>query len=96
MSTRFPRPRRELGDVMGKPKGERVSEYFDFRTWPEKADRKVTRAELLALLTNQWILQRDRQWYRRLWKYLRARVGTPKEPIGVKTKDQAGDHGTIE
>lgn len=82
MRTR-PIPRRELGDAAGRAKGERLSEYFDFRTWPEKADRKVTRAELLAILTQRWLVEREARWYRRLWRYLKARTGSPIEKIGV-------------
>lgn len=74
--------RRALGDATGRAKPERLSEYFDFRTWPEKADRKVTRQELLAILTRRWLVERETKWYRRLWTYLRAKVGATQVPVG--------------
>lgn len=86
MSSRTPPIRRELGDVQGKTRPERVSEYFDFATWPEKRDRKVTRQELLAFLTRQWLVERERRWYRRLWRWLRAKPGATMEPVGGGAK----------
>lgn len=75
-------PRRALGDVTGR-KSERLSEYFDFRTWPEKADRKVTRQELLAILTQKWLVEREMRWYRRLWRYLMRRPGSKPHAVGA-------------
>lgn len=75
-------PRRTLGDALGRAKPERVSEYFDFRTWPEKADRKVTRQELLAILTRKWKVEQESRWYRRLWRALWAKRGSKPQPIG--------------
>lgn len=81
--------RQPLGDATGKIRGERLSEYFDFERWPEKADRKVTRHELSILLNRMIAVQRDQKWTRRLWRWLRAKVGTsgpqivpepPREP----------------
>lgn len=79
--------RRQLGDVRGQARGEKLSEYFDFKAWPEKADKKVTRQELLALLTRQWAVERESRWYRRVWRYLTrprgsapAVVPEPQEP----------------
>jgi hypothetical protein len=74
-------PRRALGDATGK-KQERISEYFDFTTWPDKADRKVTRQELLAILTRRWLVEREMRWYRRLWKWLRQRPGSKPIVVG--------------
>lgn len=62
--------------------GEKLSEYFDFAQWPEKRDRKVTRQELLAILTRRWLIERDGVWYRRLWRWLRAPRGTAAKPVG--------------
>lgn len=50
-------------------KVERVSEYFDFDQWPELADRKVTRIELLGILTQHHRLMREDHWWRRLRRW---------------------------
>lgn len=63
-------PRRTLGDATGRAKQERASEYFDFRTWPDKAEKKVTRQELLFWLSRGWLVEREKRWYRRLWRWL--------------------------
>lgn len=55
---------------------ERFSEYFDFVRWPEKAERKVTRHELLAILDRRYKVERDMKWYRRLWRFLTAKHGS--------------------
>lgn len=68
--------RRSFRDANGRPVPERLSEYFDFTRWPEKATRSVNRTELLALLTRWHMVQRDSRWYRRLWRWLRARAGS--------------------
>jgi hypothetical protein len=70
-------PKRSGFDVKGE-RVERLSEYFDFTQWPEKRTMKVTRQELLAILTRQWAVQRDSQWHRRLWRWLKARWGSPQ------------------
>lgn len=82
-------PRRALGDASGRAKPERVSEYFDFTTWPEKADRKVTRQELLAILTRRWKVEQDLKWYRRLWRALIAKRGSGPQVVGGGAKEQA-------
>lgn len=64
-------PRRQLGDVRGQERGEKLSEYFDFATWPEKRTKSVKREELLAILTRKWLVERETRWYRRLWSWLR-------------------------
>lgn len=74
-------PRRALGDVSGR-EAEKLSEYFDFEKFPEKADRKVTRRELLAWLMRQNAVQEQRRWHRRLWAWLVARRGSSPRPIG--------------
>jgi nuclear transport factor 2 (NTF2) superfamily protein len=70
-------PKRPAYDVKGA-RQERLSEYFDFAQWPEKRTMKVTRQELLALLTRQWLVERDSRWHRRLWRWLKARMGSPQ------------------
>lgn len=81
-----PQPtRKQLGDATGRAKPERLSEYFDFATYPEKRDRKVTRGELLALLTRRWQVEQSMRWYRRAWRWLTAKKGSgpvrvPEEP----------------
>jgi hypothetical protein len=61
--------------------GERISEYFDFARWPEKADKKVTRHELQIMLARIIAVQRDKRWYRRLWRFLRAKTGSGPQVI---------------
>lgn len=78
-------PRRAFGDARGQPRGEKLSEYFDFVTWPEKADRKVTRQELLALLNRQWQVTHEMRWHRRLWRYLTSRRGSGPNVVGATT-----------
>ena len=78
-------PRRALGNVKGEG-GERLSEYFDFQRWPEKAAFRVTRNELLAILTQ---MERAREartlrgFARRVWRFL-------KRPLGSKITDETG------
>ncbi|MGH3428491.1 MAG: hypothetical protein ACRDQZ_13140 [Mycobacteriales bacterium] len=72
---------------MAKRKRERFSEYFDFERWPEKAEYKVTRLELFAVLQRHWSVVRDSRWYRRLWRWLKAKMGSgrlvvPRPPEG--------------
>lgn len=81
-------PRKTLGDVRGRST-ERLSEYFDFRTWPEKADKKVTRQELLAILTRRWMVEREMKWYRRLWRWLLAKKGSGPVVVGGGTEEKA-------
>lgn len=82
-------PRRALGDAFGRAKPERLSEYFDFATWPEKRDKRVTRQELLAILTRRWRVEMETRWYRRLWRILTSRVGSKPRPVGGGPPDQA-------
>jgi hypothetical protein len=63
-------------DALGRRPPERMSEYFDFERWPEKAERKVTRNELLAVLTQIEKGKQQQRWRSRLWRYLKARVGS--------------------
>jgi hypothetical protein len=74
-------PRRERvapGNVRGEG-GERLSTYFDFKAYPEKAAMRVTRLELLAVVTQ---LERNRFW-RRVWTFLRR-------PVGSRSLDSSG------
>ena len=84
-------PRRALGDVRGARAGERVSDYFDFKSDPDRAKLKVTRAELLAMLTRQWQIQREGVWYRRFWRWLRARPGSKPVPVGAVGAERRGE-----
>ena len=79
--------RRALGDATGKPQGERISEYFDFTTWPDKRDMKVKRGELLAILTRQWQVERETRWYRRLWRWAWAKRGSGPQTVGEVKHD---------
>jgi hypothetical protein len=74
-------PRKTVYDARGR-QAERLSEYFDFAATPEKRDRKVTREELLAILTRKWIVERETKWYRRLWRYFTAKSGAKPAPVG--------------
>lgn len=82
-------PRRALGDARGQVREEKLSEYFDFRTWPEKAEKKVTRQELLAILTRKWLVERETRWYRRLWRYLTRRRGSGPAVVGGGVEEEA-------
>lgn len=57
---------------------ERLSEYFDFKgtDGDEKAKRKVTRIELLAILDALEKGKKYNNWRSRLWRFLKARMGT--------------------
>lgn len=80
-----PGERRPFGDALGRRPPERLSEYFDFERWPEKAERKVTRLELSAVLTRHFKLMESMKWYRRLWRWLKAKVGSgPVQAIEEK------------
>lgn len=78
-------PRRALGNVRGEG-GERLSEYFDFKRWPEKATLRVTRMELLAMLEQHFRATEARRtegFLRRVWRFL-------KRPLGSKITDETG------
>lgn len=78
-------PRRALGNIRGEG-GERLSEYFDFRRFPEKATLRVTRLELLAVLEQHFRATEARGWrgfLRRVWRFL-------KRPVGSKITDETG------
>jgi hypothetical protein len=56
--------------------GEKLSEFFDFDQWPDKMARKVTRAELLAVLDRWYRVNESQKWWRRLWRFLKAQRGS--------------------
>lgn len=60
--------KRSYSDATGKHIPERLSEYFDFTTWPDKANRPVTRHELSAVLV---AIEKQRA-PRRFWRWLTA------------------------
>lgn len=77
----------QLGDVHGRKRPEKLSEYFDFSTWPEKAELPVRRNELMAILTqydrarkvmSPW--GRVKLVLRGLWLFITAPSGT-KAPV---------------
>lgn len=51
---------------------ETISQYFN----PDRAERKVLRYELLAILTQLKKAERNMKWYNRLWRFLRAPLGS--------------------
>lgn len=79
--------RRPLGDVQGR-KTERLSEYFDFDRFPEKADLKVRRNELLAILEQLEKGKAHMAWWRRLWRALKRPVGSGPLPATPATKGE--------
>lgn len=81
---------RELGDATGRAKAEKLSEYFDFTAYPDKRDRRVTRGELLAILTRKWAVERESRWYRVLWRWLRSRGGSG--PVVVPNPQPEDEH----
>lgn len=84
MSNAFDK-RRAATDIYGKTH-ERISEYFDFQRFPEKATYRVTRNELLAVITQIERAKQARTWrglVARLWRFL-------KRPLGSKLTDETG------
>lgn len=80
-------PRRALGDVRGSTTGgERLTEYFDFTRWPDKAGYRVTRMELLAIVTQ---IERARQ-ARTLGGFLTRLGRWIMRPIRSKPLDASG------
>lgn len=68
--------------------GERLSEYFDFTRWPEKATLPVRRQELLAILDRHFKAQEARRWHRRLWAFLRRPWGSGPTRVVPPTKGE--------
>jgi hypothetical protein len=83
--------RRVAHDIYGKPPGERLSEYFDFQRFPEKAAFKVTRHEFLAIITQ---IERARNartlrgFAARVWRFLKRPLGSPiTDETGVESPE---------
>lgn len=75
MARMSPEAHRQYADANGQ-QPERLSEYFDFDRFPDKAKMKVTRNELLAIIT---MLERGKQqqtFAHRLWRFLKGRVNS--------------------
>lgn len=83
MARMSPHARKLYADANGQPPGERISEYFDFKKFPEKASMKVTRIELLALLIRQERVRRESAWWYRLWRFLRRPPGSPPATLAA-------------
>lgn len=75
------REKREAAtNIYGQYKGERVSEYFDFKTTPEKYGYRVTRGELAAIIARLEEVRRAESWrglVDRLMRWLRRPKGSP-------------------
>lgn len=72
--------------MYGRKRPERVGEYFDFQRDPEKATYKVTRIELLAILTQLERAKAARTpsgFAKRVWRFL-------MRPLGSKITDETG------
>jgi hypothetical protein len=82
-------PKRSAFGIRGE-KVERLSENFDFKQWPEKATLKVTRQELLALLTRQWAVERDSKFRRRFWRWLKAKLGSGAPVVPQPPEEKKG------
>ena len=85
--------RKAFGDVYGRQRPERLSEYFDFERWPEKAEKKVTRHELQVLLSQYHRALRYNSWYSRLWRWLTGRWGKPVEATPTPTQETTQEKG---
>lgn len=59
---------------------ERLSEYFDFQRWPDKAKLSVTRLELLALLTQMEKGRSQNRVLARVWRFLKRPLGSGPVP----------------
>jgi hypothetical protein len=68
--------RTSYADAFGRSPGEKLSEFFDFERWPEKAEKKVTRHELSVILSQYHRAIRYGAWYMRLWRWLLAKRGS--------------------
>lgn len=77
---RQPPANRRGFDARGQAEPERLSEYFDFERFPDKAEKKVTRNELLAILTRYDQGRRQTTWRSRLWRFLLRPVNSGAVP----------------
>lgn len=80
--------KRSYADALGKRPPERLSEYFDFQRWPDKAERKVTRMELLAILDRHFKAQQAMRWYTRLWRWLARPLGSRPSQVVPPTQGE--------
>lgn len=80
--------RRGQFDVNGRAPGERISDYFNFQQFPDKAGLKVTRNELLAILTQLERGKSEQRFLSRLWRFLRRPVNSGPVPA---TEPTAGE-----
>lgn len=77
---------------------EKLSEYFE----ADRAERKVLRYELLAILTQIHKAQQNMKWYNRLWRNLTSAVGSKPVPsvepgdMGVTVKGEPVSQAEIE
>lgn len=81
--------RRKYADAQGRKPPERLSEYFDFERWPEKAAKPVTRIELLAWLMRQHQVARSKKWWYRLWVYLKRKPGSEAATLATTEGEKA-------
>ncbi|MBA3645304.1 MAG: hypothetical protein H0W63_03930 [Gemmatimonadaceae bacterium] len=74
-------------------KTETISQYFDFERMPEKAELKVKRGELYAVLTQFHRASVQMRWPNRLWRYLKKPLGSGPIPAteGPKGAPTEGD-----
>lgn len=70
-------------DATGQARGERINEYFDFERWPEKAAMKVTRIELIAILTRADEIRKASSWRHRVWLFLKRPWGSKPATLAV-------------
>ena len=75
--------------------GELLSEYFNFEKYPHKMVMKVTRAEFLAILDRYHRVDREQKWYRRLWRILKAPIGSGPITIPEEKKPEVPEE-TVE
>lgn len=94
MARMSPHARKLYADANGQPPGERISEYFDFKRFPEKAGMKVTRLELLAILIRQEKVRRESSFLYRLWRFLRRPPGS--EPAVLAATEGEKERGEVQ
>lgn len=85
---RQPPAERRGFSATGQAPGERISEYFDFERFPEKASLRVTRLELLAILTQLEKGKTQQRFGSRLWRFLRRPFGDGPVPATEPTRGE--------
>ena len=73
---------------MSGHQGETISQYFDFANFPEKMVKKVTRAELLAVLDRYHRVKNEQRFLSRLWRWLKGAVGSGPAVIAEVKKSE--------